>query len=394
MVPGRIEFLGKHTDYAGGRSLVGAVERAIHLVAAPRADARLRVVDAAAGETAELELRPDLEARPGHWTNYVTTVARRLARNFPGSPALRGADLAFASDLPPAAGISSSSALIIALFTALADVNALDRRPAYSSQIHSVEDLAGYLGAIENGATFGAFTGDAGVGTLGGSQDHTAILCGRSGFLRQFSFCPVRHERDVPFPADWTLVIAVSGVVADKTGGAREHYNRAARAVATMLAAWRAATGRDDPSLAAALASAPDAPDRLRGLVDPSLLPRLDQFIAESEEIVPAAGDALLRGDVTALGPLVGRSQRLAEENLGNQVPETIALARAARAQGAAAASAFGAGFGGSVWALVETRAAAAFLDAWRDAYRREFPAAAGRAEFFPTGVGEGMRRV
>ena len=28
-VPGRIEVLGKHTDYAGGSVLVGAVDRAI-----------------------------------------------------------------------------------------------------------------------------------------------------------------------------------------------------------------------------------------------------------------------------------------------------------------------------------------------------------------------------
>jgi galactokinase len=393
-VPGRIEFLGKHTDYAGGRSLLGAVERGIRLAAAPRGDARLRVVDAATGETAALELRADLPARPGHWTEYPATVARRLARNFPGSPALRGADLAFASDLPPAAGMSSSSALIVAVFAALADVNALERRPAYAAQIGGPEELAGYLGAVENGSTFGAFVGDAGVGTQGGSQDHTAILCGRAWMLRQYSFCPVRHERDVPFPAGWTLAVAVSGVVADKTGSARERYNQASRAVAAMLTAWRAGTGRSDASLAAALASSPDAGDRLRKLVDHSLHPRLDQFVAESGEIVPAAGDALARGDVAGLGPLVDRSQRLAEEGLRNQTPETIALARGARELGAAAASAFGAGFGGSVWALVESSAADEFLERWSDDYARAFPAAARRAVFFLTGAAEGMRRV
>jgi len=375
---------------------VGAVERGIHLVAAPRSDARLRVVDAATGETAELELRPDLETRADHWTNYPATVARRLARNFPGSPALRGADLAFASDLPRAAGLSSSSALVVGVFAVLADVNQLDRRPAYVSQIHGMEDLAGYLGAVENGATFGAFIGDAGVGTQGGSQDHTAILCSRAGVLRQYSFCPVRHERDVPFPTGWSLAIAVSGVAADKTGGARERYNRASQAVAAMLEAWRAATGRNDASLAAALASGTDAPERLRRLVDPSLRPRLEQFIAESEEIIPAAGDALARGDFPALGALVDRSQRLAEENLGNQVPETVSLARRAGelGGGAAAASAFGAGFGGSVWALVETAAGPAFLERWGEDYRRSFPAPAARAEFFLTGAAEGTRRV
>src|SRR5690349_17109863 len=35
-VPGRIEFLGKHTDYAGGRSLLCAAERGFAVVSVPR----------------------------------------------------------------------------------------------------------------------------------------------------------------------------------------------------------------------------------------------------------------------------------------------------------------------------------------------------------------------
>jgi galactokinase len=34
--PGRIEIFGKHTDYAGGHSLLAAVPRGIALVARPR----------------------------------------------------------------------------------------------------------------------------------------------------------------------------------------------------------------------------------------------------------------------------------------------------------------------------------------------------------------------
>jgi galactokinase len=370
------------------------VERGIRLVAAPRTDARVRIVDAGRGERVELELRADLTPPPraGHWSNYPMTVARRLARNFSGP--LRGADLAFTSDLPRAAGMSSSSALIVAVFTAVADANTLERHAAYRESIRGPEDLAGYLGAIESGQSFGALAGDAGVGTAGGSEDHTAILWSRPDTLRQYAFCPVRHERDVPFPPGWRLVIAVSGVASDKTGSARARYNRASRATAAMLDAWRAATGRDDASLAAALCSTPDAPARMRGIVDAASLPRLEQFLAESTEIIPAAAAALARGDVAALGPLVDRSQALAERGLENQVPETIALARRARVLGAAAASAFGAGFGGSVWALVPEADAPAFAERWADAYRRAFPAAGERAEFFVTGVGPGLLRL
>ena len=50
-VPGRLEVFGKHTDYAGGRSLVAATCRGFGVVAAPRRDALVRVIDAAGGQT-------------------------------------------------------------------------------------------------------------------------------------------------------------------------------------------------------------------------------------------------------------------------------------------------------------------------------------------------------
>src|SRR5688500_19813809 len=49
-VPGRIEIFGKHTDYAGGRSLLAAVPRGFAVVARARPDDRVRVLDARHGE--------------------------------------------------------------------------------------------------------------------------------------------------------------------------------------------------------------------------------------------------------------------------------------------------------------------------------------------------------
>ena len=66
------------------------------------------------------------------------------------------------------------------------------------------------------------------------------------------------------------------------------------------------------------------------------------------------------------MGTLVDRSMSLATTALGNQVPETIFLARRAREIGAAAASAFGAGFGGAVWAMVRASDADGFIARWR----------------------------
>lgn len=398
-VPGRIEVLGKHTDYAGGRTMVAAAERGFCLVVAPRRDGQIHVRDAARRQTAVFDLDPELSPRVRHWSNYPMTVARRLARNFPG--ALEGADIALASDLPSAAGMSSSSAMMVATFLALADVNRLEERPEYRDNIADLTDLAGYLGTVENGQTFGSLVGDRGVGTFGGSEDHTAILNARPGYVSQYRYCPVRFERAIPIPSGYVFAIASSGVAAEKTGAAMEKYNRASRLVSKMTELWRQATGRDDLHLADALASGADAVGRLMHVAQEAepaeadaLLTRLEHFIAENEQILPAAGDALAGGDLARFGALVDQSQLAAEQLLGNQVRETVELASMARAAGAAASSAFGAGFGGSVWALIEQTAAERFLTEWSERYRRRFPEHSGRAVFFTTAAGPAAFRL
>jgi galactokinase len=400
-VPGRIEILGKHTDYAGGRSLLCAVGRGFCVAAVAREDRIVRVADAARRQSAEIALDSSVVPASSGWRVFLETVAGRLARNFPGR--LRGADVALASDLPRASGLSSSSALVVALFTALADLNALSERPEYRANIRSAEDLGGYLGALENGRAFGPFEGERGVGTFGGSEDQTAILCSRAGEVAQYAFCPVREERRLTLSPDWSFVVASSGVAADKSGEARDRYNGVSLSAAAILELWNRSARREDGSLLEAAAAAPDAVERIRNLLralpvkgfsSERLRARFDQFLEESTVLVPGVADLLARGEMILAGELVDRSQALAETCLGNQVPETVLLAREARRLGAAAASAFGAGFGGSVWALVQTSEAEAFRKRWAERYSAEFPNPTERSRFFTTRPGPSVIRL
>lgn len=395
-VPGRIEVLGKHTDYAGGRSLTCAAERGFAVAFSPSDTSRLRIVDARDGRHATIPLAPDVEPAVGHWTNYPMTVVRRLARDV--GPLRHGVDLAFCSTLPKSAGLSTSSALITAVFLALWEVNDLPAHPTFQDAVPSAEALAGYLGSIENGAPFGPLSGDRGVGTTGGSEDHTAILLSRAGHLTCYRYSPVTTLASVQLPGHLTFVVAASGIAAEKTGTARERYNRAAELVGEIVRLWNDASGRSDPTLHAALASAPDALAQMRALLtsmpdqgrSDALTRRLEHYVLEEQQILPAALAALDAGRIGTFGVLVERSQRAAEDLLGNQVPETITLARLARELGAHAASAFGAGFGGSVWALVDADSAEPFLDAWLERYAGVHPAAARHASGFVTRPGPG----
>ncbi|HJQ21889.1 MAG TPA: galactokinase family protein [Gemmatimonadaceae bacterium] len=401
-VPGRIEVLGKHTDYAGGRSLLCAVDRGIVVVVAARSDDTIRIRNADA-PVADLTTSYDVTRAPARievsWWRYAMTVIERISRDFPAVRA--GADIAFASDLPMDSGLSSSSALVVALFLALDTVNHLESDQRYRAAIGSREELAEYLGAVENGRSFGALEAGGGVGTLGGSEDHTAILCCRAGALSRYSFCPVREEAVIPLSGDDAFVIGFSGVAAAKAGNALAKYNEASLATQELLRLWNESGLQPARTLAEAIESGPEARNafaeilprvRSRGFTSERLLQRLEQFAVESREIIPQACDALRARDVRAFGSLVDRSQHNAERLLGNQVPETMMLAREARALGADAASAFGAGFGGSVWALTRAESAKAFMEEWRRRYAAAFPDAARHAVFFVTTAHAGAR--
>src|SRR5205085_3745896 len=88
-VPGRLEVFGTHTDYAGGHTLVCAVPRGFAMLARRRVDGLVRIVDAARNQDVSLlpgqPISDPAQSSGAGWRRYVSVVARRLARNFPGA---------------------------------------------------------------------------------------------------------------------------------------------------------------------------------------------------------------------------------------------------------------------------------------------------------------------
>merc|ERR1711924_230794 len=84
------------------------------------------------------------------------------------------------------------------------------------------------------------------------------------------------------------------------------------------------------------------------------------------------SGDSPRPDLLDELGQLVDVSQKYTDEYLCNLIHETRWLPMKARELGALAASAFGAGFGGSVWAVVKADKADDFLAAWKRSYAED----------------------
>ena len=127
--PGRVNLIGEHTDYNDGFVLPFAIQHRTHVALGTRADgAHPRRVDVRCG------------CRRGRASPISTSCSRRTATRCPSGPryplgvawallratgtdpaTVTGVDLAFASDVPVGAGLSSSAAIEGAVASALND---------------------------------------------------------------------------------------------------------------------------------------------------------------------------------------------------------------------------------------------------------------------------------
>ena len=371
--PGRIGGAGRHVVRAGphrgarqAHRLRGRPEPALRrrarvsLCARP---ARRRRADRGRGPRRARRAPPDGRGRGNGWTAYPAAVVRRLVRNFPGP--LAGADIAFASNLPRAAGLSSASALVVAIFTALGrGERSREHPPNQAGEHRPAEDLAGYLAAVENGRPFAALAGDEGAARSGGART-TAMLGCRGKALAATPSAPCGRSGRSPCLPPGPSSSPSSGVAAEKSAAARGPLQQCSRSARPRSSTSGRSSG-GAPGLDARKgrpAGLPGAPDRVREVAAPlhpsrGILPASCCSHASISSSRRASACSRRREGLRGRGrrrPRRGspwRSQESAERLLGNQVPETAVLVASARAFGAFASSAFGAGFGGSVWAL------------------------------------------
>jgi galactokinase len=162
-----------------------------------------------------------------------------------------------------------------------------------------------------------------------------------------------------------------------------------------LAATWRAETGRTEPHLGAIVAALETVPAHTLESLRANT--RFQQFESEVTEVIPTMLAALSTWDPEArraFGGAVARSWDQANSVLKNQVRETRILVDEALRIGATAASGFGAGFGGAVWALVEERHATAFAERWQMLYKRRTTYRTIDPSFYTELPGPGVKQL
>lgn len=302
-----------------------ALRRRVQVTYRPRADRRIVAQSAPYGRR-EFEWSEGLSpVAAGDWENYLRAAAQAVGCKW---GVLRGVDATVVSDLPAAAGLSSSSALLVAFTLALLEAG---------GRTATFEEL---MEILPDGEQF--------VGTRGGGMDHASALASQEGCATLVEFAPlaVRH---IPVPRDWIFLVAHSLQTAEKSGAARSEYNLRRAAGDTALARLGLRSYRD------ALESAEDAAAKL------DAGPQRDSFLHTTSEAlrVCAAVGAMERADCEAFGRLLTESHTSLRDRLRVSCPALDALVDAAMESGAVGARLTGAGFGGCAVALCRQRDAA-----------------------------------
>lgn len=225
--PGRVNIMGRHIDRQGGYANLIAIDKDLYLVVGARNDRKVvlhnmrsRDIPGRSFDTDEViadyagsgwqafinsaATKDRLERAPGDWSHYVMAPIARFQTNYPHVQ-LKGMNIVAAGNVPMAAGLSSSSALVVAVAEAIAHINDMDLSP------EQFVELCGQ--------------GEWYVGTRGGWADHAAMKFAQVGRVINVGFQPFRMVDTMPFPADYSFVVCNSQVKAHKTMGAKDTFN-------------------------------------------------------------------------------------------------------------------------------------------------------------------------
>lgn len=389
--PGRINLIGEHTDYNGFPVMPFAISRAIYAAVAPRDDKLVKLQNLQGEEYGPREFCIEKSIPPhpqGDWANYFKASVQGLLDRFQGQQShlrdLRGFSCLVDGNIPPAAGLSSSSALVIAGALAFCAVNDIEMpRPYLATLLAEAEQY---------------------VGTRGGGMDQAICLMAKETHVLKIDFFPLRIS-PAPFPRDHCILAAHSTVPAAKTENQMEAYNQRVLecTLGTALLARLTrngnaerladlvdeAAGRGPSELSHELADLLSGQDtvtvrqiaRLWNLevsdfrkwlqsktaIDaipaPSqklkVLPRCRHVFSEARRVQQAL-NSLRAGDIEALGRLMNQSHRSCAQDYEISCKELDELVALMREAGAAGARLTGAGFGGFAIGLVRKSAVSA----------------------------------
>jgi len=338
--PGRVNLIGEHTDYNDGFVLPFALPQRT-VAAAARAERDWTICSDFGGEP--VTFGPAEVTEPGAlrgWAGYVAGIVWALRDAGYDVPPAR---IAFASDVPVGAGVSSSAALESAALTALVDLGGLQlpvaERPALAQRAENV-----YVGAP--------------TGILDQSASIRCVA-GRALFLD----CRSLEVDQIPFD------LAAEGLAILVINSNAPHQHVDGEYGARRKSCEEAAHILGVPALR-------DVPDdgleqTLRRIDDEVIRRRARHIVTENQRVLDTV-EHLRSCRIREIGPLLTASHASMRHDFEITVPEVDTAVEAALMAGAYGARMTGGGFGGCVLALIDADQATLTAAAVESAYAKK----------------------
>lgn len=226
--PGRVNLMGRHVEHRGGCTNMICTENETVLAVSPRHDDLVCIsnVDPSFGSYSfsiskcmqgkkdysswidfieSPAVLADISENRGAWVNYVKAAVMRFRYEFP-SIRFVGMNILMKGDIPIAAGLSSSSSIVVATAEAIVALNHL------RITTQRFVDLCG--------------EGEWLVGTRGGSGDHAAMKCSSKDKVTHMFFKPFSVGESIRFSSDYKIVVADSCIQAKKSEGSMDRFNQ------------------------------------------------------------------------------------------------------------------------------------------------------------------------
>jgi N-acetylgalactosamine kinase len=230
-VPAKLNIMGVHVDHRGSATNAIAIDRETLFCWQPyqKPEIELFDINPAYGKGTISISPPDKKAQfsgidewleytqkltdqrrktntQQDWKHKISAVPEYLRRMVFPEKEILGFRAVISGDIPPGAGLSSSSSLVVGTFDILNHINGLNISP---------EQMVIHCGLAEWY-----------VGTRGGAGDHAGIKLSRRGKVVSLRSVPeIKVEGHGEFPRGYRIIIFDSGFKADKTGNAGNTFN-------------------------------------------------------------------------------------------------------------------------------------------------------------------------
>ena len=359
--PGRVNLIGEHIDYNGGRVFPCALSFGTYLAVALRDDQKIAF--ASMNQAFRLECDPTIfEHKPAEWVKYPLGVVKEFAdRGFDPW----GFDILYFGDIPNGAGLSSSASIeVVTAFMLNDQLNVgLDMVELVKMSQRAENVFVGMNCGIMDQFAVGMGKKEHAIALDCGTLDYDLIPLHLNGYKLVITNSNKNHD----------LVTSEYNVRRSQCEQALADINQALNV--------KHLCDLSEEEL-----------ERARHLISDETVYRRARHAVTENARVNAAIDVLQKGDLVRFGELMNESHRSLKEDYEVTGVEMDTLAEEGqKLPGVLGSRITGGGFGGCTVSLVKEDNVQEFIEKLASVYHDKVGL---NAEFYVADIGDGVRKI